>query len=230
MKFFSFLLGILLAANMCFAYASELSGAKMHSNKPMSTDELNALNMQCYNTRASDWDRLPFADFLPNEILLKHQPVAGMRALDIGSGTGMLAQWLSKHGFSVLCLDPSDEMVRRCRKKGLETVQTTLQEYQPKEKFGLIVAVLSLIHVPKREISQELKRIASWLNPGGTFVLTVIEGRGEGVGEQYSGTPRYFSYYTRQEVLDLTQSDFHCVFEKRTNPPIPYLIFIFQKK
>ena len=202
----------------------------MNSND--STKAINALNISCYNARADYWNRMPFASFLPTEILLKHTPSAGMCALDIGSGTGMLAEWLVKHGFAVICLDPAEEMVRRCKAKGLDIEQTTIQEFSCDKKFGLITAVLSLIHVPKREISTQLKRISEWLNPSGTFVLALIEGNGEGVGEQNSSYPRYFSYYTIQEVLDLTQSDFNCIFTKRTdaNFSITYLIFIFQKK
>lgn len=199
-------------------------------NEPMPTQTINAINARCYNVQADFWDRLPFADFLPSQILQQHHRDAGMKALDIGSGTGMLADWLANQGFHVLCLDPSDEMVRRCRAKKLNTLQTTIQKFTCTETFGLITAVLSLIHVPKREISAQFKRFSTWLNPKGIFVLALIEGEGEGIGERNSKYPRYFSYYTRQEVLNLVPSDLECAFETRVNGPVPYLVFIFKKK
>jgi SAM-dependent methyltransferase len=202
----------------------------MTPSQSLPTDSIDALNARCYNANADYWDRMPFADFLPAQILLTHDATTGMRALDIGSGTGQLADWLVKHGFDLLCLDPSEEMVRRCRAKKLITVQTTLQHFSCAEKFGLISAVLSLIHVPKQELPNELKRISNWLNPGGTFVLALIEGQGEGVKEKGSDYPRYFSYYTCQEILDPTRKDFDCVYKNRTSGPIAYLVFIFKKK
>jgi 2-polyprenyl-3-methyl-5-hydroxy-6-metoxy-1,4-benzoquinol methylase len=199
-------------------------------NEPMPTQTINAINTRCYNVKADYWDRLPFADFLPAQIMLKHHPESGMKALDIGSGTGLLAEWLVKQGFAVQCLDPSDEMVRRCRSKKLNTLQTTIQKFSCHETFGLITAVLSLIHVPKREISTQFKRFSNWLNPKGIFVLAVIEGEGEGIGERNSKYPRYFSYYSRQEILNLIPSDFDCTFETRVSGPVSYLVFILQKK
>lgn len=196
----------------------------------MPTDKVNALNQRCYNARADYWDRMPFADFLPQEILRKYNPVSGYQALDIGSGTGMLASWLAAKEFDITCIDPSEEMVRRCRAKNLRTLQTTLQEYHPEHPFGLITAILSLIHLPKNTFPQELDRIASWLNPGGTFVLAMIEGKGEGVGEKNSPYPRYFAYYTHEEVLQYANKNFDCVYSTRSNGPINYLIYIFHKK
>lgn len=202
----------------------------MNALEPMPTEAIDALNTRCYNAKADYWDRMPFADFLPAQILFQHSPSVGMNALDIGSGTGMLAEWLTKQGFNLLCLDPSKEMVKRCQKKNLQTLQTTIQNFSTDEKFGLIIAVLSFIHLSKREIPTQLDRVASWLNPGGTFVLALIEGIGEGISEKSSDYPRYFSYYNPDEVLELTKKDFNCVFESRISGPISYLVFIFQKK
>ena len=65
------------------------------------------------------------------------------------------------------CLDPSDEMVRRCREKGLKTVQTTLQAFQTEEKFAIVIAILSLIHVQKNEFAAQIEKIRSCLEPEG---------------------------------------------------------------
>lgn len=213
-----------------FFILSTCHGVNVNTNNPMSIEEINQLNNRCYDAKADYWDRFPFPEFLPKEILQNHHPISGMNALDIGSGTGLLAEWLCKNGFSVLCLDPSSEMVGRCREKGLTTIQTTLQTFSCDQKFGLITAVLSLIHLPKQEILAQLKRISDWLNPDGLFVLALIEGEGEGVAETHSDYPRYFSWYTRQEVIDLTRKDFDCLFERKVGSPVSYLVFIFRKK
>jgi 2-polyprenyl-3-methyl-5-hydroxy-6-metoxy-1,4-benzoquinol methylase len=201
----------------------------MNGNGNLTTEAINVLNIDCYNAKADFWDRMPFPQVLPDQILALHNSKTGMNALDIGSGTGMLADWLSKNGFNVLCIDPSDEMVRRCRSKGLSTLQTTLQEFNTDQKFGLVTAVLSLIHVPKKELSQQLQKISNWMNPGGTFAMAFIEGQGEGIGEKQSAYPRYFSYYTSAEMVVLTRPYFECVFEFKMKGPISYIILIFRK-
>jgi 2-polyprenyl-3-methyl-5-hydroxy-6-metoxy-1,4-benzoquinol methylase len=187
-------------------------------------DEIDALNKKCYDARAAYWDRLPFPAFLPEAIQRNKAP--GQRALDIGSGTGRLAAWLAKEGFQVVCLDPSDEMVRRTKAMGLPTLQTTIQTFQTSEKFDLILAILSLIHVQKKEMPAALAKIWGMLNQDGIFALAMIEGQGEGVGETDSKFPRYFAYYNRQEILDLTAGHFTLLEEYRSGG---YLVFIFKK-
>lgn len=160
--------------------------------------EYNKMNEDCYNTRASIWDRFPYPDSLPLFLKKYYDPRLGSKVLDIGSGTGVLAKWLANQGFQVLCLDPSQEMIKRCKEKGLKTVQTTLQDYQPEEKFGMIFAILSLIHVPKAELPAQLQKLSQALSEGGLLFLGMLEGSGEGVFEQ--PFPRFFAYYIPQEI------------------------------
>lgn len=201
------------------------------SNKSfyLSRAEIDTLNKKCYDARADYWDRLPFADFLPEAIIKAHNPQNGFKAVDIGSGTGRLALWLAKHGYQVLCLDPSDEMVRRTRFMGFTTQQTTIQEFTTTEKFDLVLAILSLIHVPKSEMPAQLEKISQMLNPEGVFALAMIQGQGEGVAETTSDFPRYFAYYNRQEIMALTRGSFDLIDEVKTPGPISYLVFLFRK-
>lgn len=103
---------------VCFQVSSIISeevGVASFSNKKneLSTQAINALNQRCYDARADYWDRFPFADFLPPAIQRTFPSPKGKKALDIGSGTGKLALWLKNQGFDVICLDPSNEMVKR---------------------------------------------------------------------------------------------------------------------
>jgi 2-polyprenyl-3-methyl-5-hydroxy-6-metoxy-1,4-benzoquinol methylase len=208
-----------------FLYIGAILEAQQPSNN-LSRPEIDALNQRCYNNKAENWDRFPFGSILPKIILKYYPSELGSKALDIGSGTGILAHWLKQQGLSILCLDPSKEMVRRCREKGLATVQISIQEFQTNEKFALVFAMLSLIHVPKLEFSPQIKKIAALLLPQGIFFLGLIEGNGEGIAEQKSQYPRYFSYYTKEEVLNVIENNFKVVEYIRLEGPPNYLIFV----
>lgn len=110
----------------------------------LTTQEINAINQRCYDSQADYWLHFPFEDFLPTWIQKYHNPKLGMRVLDIGSGNGVLAQWLKDNHFDVLCIDPSSEMIRRCKKRGLKTIQTTIQDFESKDTYSSIFAILSL--------------------------------------------------------------------------------------
>jgi len=178
------------------------------ANDWMSSEEINEINKRCYDNQADRWQRFPFVEFLPEWVLTYHNPEIGNRALDIGSGVGNFAAWLSEEGFDVLCLDPSDEMVRRCSQRNLNILQTTIQEYDRKEPFSLICDICSLIHVPKRDIPAQIEKIAALLPKDGIFILTAIEGTTEGLVETDSDYPRFFSTFTEEEVLALTAKYF----------------------
>lgn len=223
---------IIFAMLSCSLISSGVNGMQKSSedSKPLSRADIDILNKKCYNTCADNWDRLPFADFLPAAIVRAHNTQSGWKALDIGSGTGRLDVWLAKQGYQVLCLDPSDVMVHRTRTLGFTSLQKTIQEFATTEKFDLVLAILSLIHVPKCEMPAQINKIARMLNSEGVFALAMIEGQGEGVGEASSGYPRYFAYYSRQEILDLLNPDFVLMEERQAGGSINYLVFLFRKR
>lgn len=195
-----------------------------------STPEINELNQKCYDAQADRWLRFPFQSVLPGWV--KAYAVPG-RALDIGSGNGILAGWLKENGFDVLCLDPSLEMVSRCRAKGLETVEGTIQEFEAQKTFSSVFAILSLIHVPKSEFPAQAEKIASLLPSGGTFFLALIEGSSEEVREQETGYPRFFSTFQKEEALGYFRPYFdllEAMETASTNTSTPCLLFALKKK
>jgi len=110
-------------------------------------------------------------------------------------------------------------MARRCRKRGLKTLQSTLQDFKPEVEFHLISAICSLVHVPKEDCPAEIEKIAGCLAPRGLFLLALIEGEGEGIEEQETGFPRFFARYREKEILSLLEKKFELLeFGKGTTP------------
>jgi 2-polyprenyl-3-methyl-5-hydroxy-6-metoxy-1,4-benzoquinol methylase len=192
---------------------------------------LDAINQNCYNHCYQIWDRFPFPDTLSKWIIHYHDRSLGQSVLDIGSGTGQLAQWLKGQGFHVLGIDPSPMMIKQCQLKGIHCLLTTFQEYQETQPFSLILSILSFIHIPRNEWPAQLAKVANLLLPKGLFILAVIEGRGEEIQEASSGYPRFFAYFTREEIIKLTHKDFELIdFVSYPAPKSGYLLFAFRKR
>lgn len=201
-----------------------------NKNDKLLTSEINALNQRCYDANADYWDRFPFPDFLPPAIRQLFPVAKGKKALDIGSGTGKLASWLKSLGFDVLCLDPSHVMIQRCKNLGLTTVQTTLQDYSSSGCFDLITAILSLIHIPKSEIVEQLGKLSAWQKAGGILIIATIDGSGERVSETQSNFPRFFAYYSKKELLNILNPEYECLLEHSVEDTIPYQIIVLRKR
>ncbi len=193
--------------------------------------QLDTINRHCYDHCYYLWDRFPFPQTLPKWIKSYHCSSLGTSVLDIGSGTGQLAQWLQNQHFDVVCLDPSTSMLKQCQAKGLTTFQTTFQDYQTTSSFAIILAILSFIHIPKKEWPEQLNKIANLLPPKGLFIIACIEGEKEAIQETASGYPRFFAYCLYKEFIQLTQKQFElldsCIYPAPQNS---YLLFALRKR
>lgn len=94
------------------------------------------------------------------------------RVLEIGPGAGTVAEWItSTHPPAELTLlDRDTTVLDRLRPLATRCVHTDISEHldQPGE-FDLIHARLVLMHLPDPQ--QVVRRLASWLRPGGWLVL-----------------------------------------------------------
>lgn len=191
----------------------------------MLTSEIDELNCRCYNVKADYWDRFPFPEHLPKLLWQHYKAELGNKVLDVGAGTGQVAGYLKESGFDVTCLDPSPEMVRRCREKGLKTFQTTLQAFETDEKFGMVIAILSLIHIPKHEFGRQIDKIFRCLEPEGLFILSLLKGNSEKVEEHGSDYPRFFARYSPEEVRSQLEGPFKEIAYQSQGD---YMLFFFK--
>lgn len=193
------------------------------------TKSYDDLNRRCYNAVPDRWLRFPFPDRLPEWI---ETHLKGTRILEIGPGAGILAEWLQGQGKTVECVEPSEEMARRCKARSLTVVQATFQDYPLQGTFDAVIAICSLVHVPKTEIRAQIGKIASCLPPGKMFFLAMIEGVGEGLEETETDFPRFFARYQKEELLALVEKDFSLLeFGKGTTPCTKrtYLLFALRR-
>ena len=177
------------------------------------------------NETADFWQRFPRP--ILNEFGDK---VKGGRVLDIGSGPGRDALLLQEHGCKVICLDASSKMVEMCQAKGLEAIEGDFMQISfPPKSFDGVWAYTSLLHIPKADIGKAFEEICRVLKVGGYFGLGLIEGSGE-LYRNSSGInqPRYFAFYTRDEIEKLmSEFGFEVIFFDEFKPQSKkYLNFV----
>ena len=123
----------------------------------------------------------------------------GARVLDLGCGTGVPVARMLAEKFHVTGLDLSDTMIRRARR--LVPTATFLREDMtlarfPERSFSAVIALYSMIHVPREELRSLVGRISSWLVQGGLFVSIVGHGAWEGTARGWLGSrsPMFWSH------------------------------------
>ncbi|OGZ29778.1 MAG: hypothetical protein A2931_00585 [Candidatus Niyogibacteria bacterium RIFCSPLOWO2_01_FULL_45_48] len=132
----------------------------------------------------------------------------GHKVLDLGCGSGVPARFLSGHGLRVVGVDVSGDMVTLARKQDPQGVffRAEMDEIRwPMYSFGGVCSFFSFLHLPKRRVKKLIRDIHEWLLPGGVFAVTIVEGEGEGLCENFMGRgiPIYLSYYKQPEFCDM---------------------------
>lgn len=157
-----------------------------------------------YNHYSEFFDHIPFDKILPS-LLQKYK--IGNKVLEVGSGAGALAEWLTQQGCLVTCVEPAEKLAYKARNRGLKVIQTTIQDFQTEESFDSVIAISSLIHVPKEEFPIQIEKLRKILVPNGLFFVSLIEGTGEGLEDPADvGKERYFAKWTKEELAIVLSS------------------------
>lgn len=123
----------------------------------------------------------------------------GANVLDLGCGTGIPVARLLSSRIRVTGVDLSDVMIRRARRgvPGVRFIRADMAEVEfPAGSFDGIVSFYTMIHLPVEEQPPLLRRIHSWLHPGGVLLAVSGHGAYEGVDKNWldSGVPMYWSH------------------------------------
>lgn len=173
--------------------------------------DIDTINKDFYNSSADSFDKIPFESLLPQMIQKYHQ---GKTVLDIGSGPGTLAAWMASKGYEVVCIEPAAKPAAKAKEKGLTVHCVTIEEFEIDQHYDTILAISSLIHVPKEQLPSQIQKIASLLNPNGIFFVSLIIGSGEGLEDPTNlGKMRYFAHWLSHE-LDTLFSPFFTLLEE----------------
>lgn len=110
------------------------------------------------------------------ESMLKHlepaKQTSQMNILELGCGAGVpCTQLLSSRGYNVTANDISDAQISLARTRLPQSVNLIpgdmMQLDFASQQFDAVLALYSVIHLPRDEQTTMLRRIFDWLKPGG---------------------------------------------------------------
>jgi SAM-dependent methyltransferase len=121
--------------------------------------------------------------------------------VDAGCGSGRDTKAFLQRGYAVTAFDSSAEMARVASAyTGQPCGVLRFQDMEFQDQFDAAWACASLLHVPKREIADVLRRFVAALKPGGIMYASFIDGEGERIGED----GRFYNSYTAKSLRALT--------------------------
>jgi 2-polyprenyl-3-methyl-5-hydroxy-6-metoxy-1,4-benzoquinol methylase len=159
--------------------------------------------------------------------------IPGAHIADAGCGSGRDTRAFLQRGYIVTAFDASPEMARVASAySGQKCSVLRFQEIQFQQEFDAIWACASLLHVPKREMRDVLRRFFTALKPSGIIYASFIEGE----GERIAADGRLYNSYTAESFRDLlgkigTVREISSWKSDETSRPVeraPWLNFIFK--
>lgn len=177
--------------------------------------DLDLVNKEYYNEYDHLFDRIPFEGVL-KELILKFLPESHSQILEIGSAAGALALWLTHLGHSITCVEPAEVPAKKAAERGLKVVVSRLQDFYTDHTFDGILAISSLIHVPKADIPAQIEKLSTLVKKEGFVIATFIEGEGEGYEDfQNHGKKRFFSKFSQEEIEAILSRHFSIIEKQR---------------
>lgn len=123
----------------------------------------------------------------------------GGSVLDLGCGAGVpVASRLARKA-SILGVDISARQIELARENVPAAIfrQGDMAVIRlPRGMFDAICAFYSITHVPREQHALLLRKIATWLRPGGVFLASLgVRGTHDAVEDDWLGVPMFFSHF-----------------------------------
>ncbi|MBW9158596.1 class I SAM-dependent methyltransferase [Clostridium tagluense] len=202
------------------------------------TSEAKEILKQSYNNYAHEREKNEFQVWKakPRDAFLKLLLSEGKSTLlDIGAGIGRDSKFFMNNDINVLAVDLSDEMIRLCHEKEIESYQLDFYNlHKIGKKFDAVWSMNSLLHVEKVNLNLVLEEIRDVLSPLGLFFMGVYGGEdSEGIWQDDIYTPhRFFSSYTDVNIKEVVSNYFEIIsFERiETGGKYHFQSIIMRKK
>ena len=167
--------------------ASQISGGRWLD--ALATNQSVRNQRRRWGKRVATWDRHNSSGMhtVASALLEEVDAGPGVRALDLGCGTGRLAIPLGERGAEVLAIDVSPAMVHhlemQAKVRGVDSIRGVAMPieriYLPPRSFDLVVSNYALHHLRDADKVRLVEAAFGWLRPGGRLVIAdMMLGRG----------------------------------------------------
>lgn len=125
----------------------------------------------------------------------------GAYILDFGCGAGRDTKYFLSQGYRVDAIDGSEQLCQIASDHtGIKVRQMLFQELEVNEKYDGIWACASILHLPKKELKEVLKKMLTALKIDGWIYTSFKYGEYEGIRNG-----RYFTDFTIDTFTDFVQ-------------------------
>lgn len=126
----------------------------------------------------------------------------GAHILDLGCGSGRDSKIFKDLGFTVTALDGSKALADKASEYlGQEVVVKQYQHLEYDREFDAVWACASLLHCPKTQLPDVLRRVIRALKPGGLLFMSFKHGETETIDHK----GRYFNNVTEHSLAQVLQ-------------------------
>ena len=98
--------------------------------------------------------------------------------LDVGAGSGRVAERLAKHFGSLTLLEPNPEQIAGLALEKAKVHLQPLERYDSPDRYELVVCSHVLYHVPFSDWGGFIDRLLSLVRPGGSCLIAMAAARG----------------------------------------------------
>lgn len=141
-----------------------------------------------------DWiDRT--LDELPNDASI----------IEIGSAFGRDANYIETIGYSVERTDATHGFVDFLLSQGHSAKDFNLLTDDFDKSYDVVFADAVLLHFTRDEFEFALRKVHAALNVDGRFAFSLKQGEGERWSEDKLGAPRFFCYWTEDQITDVLE-------------------------
>jgi len=94
--------------------------------------------------------------------------------LDIGGGNGLLSSTLCSKE-NIIIIEPNKNFVDNLRTQGFKCICAKWENIELDERFDLIIVAYSITYLPKKRLSELIKKMIRHLSPEGKLVILAVD-------------------------------------------------------